>query len=419
MMIGIVNAGLRFSGLGMRFALSLFMARFMTLEDIGTFALMTGVTGLLPSFAGLGLNFFMARELVGIDHDKAIALARDRLLVSAVMAVIFTAAIMLVAHLGWITLPMSPWAASAIIVLELLGFDIQVALLSRRKPLLANMNLLFRTGIWVIPFVVSAILWPTLRTLETLAWFWVAGLLLSHVLVAILYRASLAAFVRDISRRSQRSYLHRTGWRAAKIYASDIGLAGSVYLDRFLITALAGVAAAGTYFFFASLVNSVYVICLAASVQIYQPELRAAYAKGGPAALAQILWPRLRATILIAAVALIAAAPALWLVTKFANKPQLDAAFDIVPILLLAYGVKVASEFFSVSLAAAEQDMNYVVYNVANLVLTAAIGVVAIPLMGFRGAAVAILVASVCILVARLFGLKAITRTQRQEELAG
>ena len=59
MSVGLINAALRMTGLGSRFLLAIFMARYMTLADIGTFALMAGAAGLLPSVAGLGLNFFL------------------------------------------------------------------------------------------------------------------------------------------------------------------------------------------------------------------------------------------------------------------------------------------------------------------------------------------------------------------------
>jgi O-antigen/teichoic acid export membrane protein len=237
------NAALRFSGLGMRLVLSLFMARFMSFEDIGVFALMTGLTGLLPSVAGLGLNFFLSRELVGMDHHAAIMLVRDRLRVSLIAAAFCASVVALVLHFGLADLPLPSWMAVAIITMELLGFDIQMALIARSRSTLANASLMFRTGIWIGPYVVAAFAVPSLRTMEAVGYFWLGGLVLSHFVVAIQYRADFTQIIG--LQTPSRSYLGTVGWRAAKIYASDLGLAGSAYLDRFLITGLAGIRAAG------------------------------------------------------------------------------------------------------------------------------------------------------------------------------
>lgn len=416
MKLAAANAGLRVVTFGSRFVLSMFMAKFMSLEDIGIFALMTGVTGLLPSVAGLGFNYFMSRQLVGAARPDAVALALERLAVSLVMALVCVAGLLVVETMHLAVLPISPWMAGVIVILELLGFDMQVALLSRGRPVTASINLLLRSGAWVAPFVVAAFFVPSLRSIEALSWFWAGGLAISHITLATRYKSDLKAFL-DSARSWKPSFVRGIGWQWVKIYLSDLGLAGSIYIDRFIITAIAGVRAAGVYFFFASVVNSVYVICMAASVQIYQPQLRAAYTKGGGALLRDTMAAKLKATIVISGAALLASAPALWLVMRFTGKVELAQTFDIVPVLLLAYEIKIVSDLLSVTLAAAERDMNYAVINIAGLVLTAAFDFVLIPIMGFRGAAYALLFATSLIVAARSVSLTMLFRPYRLQEV--
>lgn len=412
------NAGLRVVALGSRFVLSMFMARFMSLEEIGIFALMTGVTGLLPSIAGLGLNYFMGRELVGVDRISAVALILERLVVSLGMALICVFAILAISALHIATLPIPPLVASLIIVLELLGFDMQVALLSRGRPLMASINLLLRTGAWVGPFVVAAFFVPSLRTIGALAYFWAGGLVVSHLVLLVRYRMDLRVFLSEAHSWAP-SFVTDIGWKWVKIYLSDLGLAGSIYIDRFIITAIAGVRAAGIYFFFASIVNSVYVICQAASVQIYQPQLRAAYLRGGNPVLRDAMISKLKATIAISGAALMASGPALWLIMRFTGKVELAQTFDVVPLLLLAYEIKIVSDLLSVGLAAAERDLNYAVINIAGLLLTAAFGFLLVPLLGFRGAAFALLFASSIIVVARFASLRGMFGSRPIREIEG
>lgn len=399
--IGAFNAGLRVAGLGSRFLLSMFMARYMALRDIGTFALMTGVTGLLPSLVGFGLNFFLSRALVGLPPAAAMRITVDRFAVGILAGLAAVAALWTATRAGWVTLPFPFALAGAIMLLELLGFDLQMALLARSRSTFANILLFFRNGAWTIPFMLLAWWAPAWRTIDALAWFWLAGLVASHLLFALVYRRGCHAAIRT-ARPLRSGFLGEVGARAIKIYASDLGLAGSVYVDRFIITALIDVTAAGIYFFYASIVNAVYVICIAATVQVYQPQLRAAFVQDGVAGLVATMRPRLRTTLALTIAALASAGPATWLVAHLTHKPQLIATLGVLPILLLAYVFKILSEFLSGALAAAEQDRSYALFNILGLVFTAAACVALIPPLGLYGVALANLIASTLLVALRL-----------------
>ena len=401
MNIAMANAALRTVGLGSRFLLAMFMARFMTLEDIGTFALLAGAAGLLPSVAGLGLNYFMARSMVDIGHDEAVGIARERLAISVLAGALCSALLYSLVTAGALQLPFSPWLAIAILMLELLGFDLQIALLARSRSTFANLLLFFRNGAWVIPFMLLAWSIPALRTIEALAWCWLVGIIVSHLLMARQYLADYRGILGHFSHR-RAGFVASVGSSAAKIYLSDLGLAGSVYLDRFIITSLESVRTAGIYFFYASIVNSAYVICLAATVQVYQPQLRAAFQAGGIAGLRDALRTRFRSTAILTAICLTAAAPATYAAARVSGKAEIIAAFGVVPVLLAAYGMKMLSDFMSTALAAAEKDMHYAVFNMAGLVLTVAGCLIAIPVMGILGAAVAALVSAIILLFLRI-----------------
>ena len=237
MSVALANAALRTIGLGSRFLLAMFMARFMTLQDIGTFALLAGAAGLLPSVAGFGLNFFMARQIVGIGHDEAIGIARDRLSISILAGALCSAILLALVQNDLLQLPFSPWLAIAILMLELLAFDLQVALLARSRSTVANALLFFRSGAWVIPFMALAWALPSFRTIGWLAWFWLGGIAISHLCLGWRYRKDYVAGLRGFG-RNQGAFAATVGSSATKIYLSDLGLAGSVYIDRFNISSL-------------------------------------------------------------------------------------------------------------------------------------------------------------------------------------
>ena len=307
---------------------------------------------------------------------------------------------------GHLSLPISPWLAVAILMLELLGFDLQVALLARSRSTFANVLLFLRNGAWVLPFMVAAFVQPMCRSIEVLAWFWLCGLALSHGLLALHYRRDLMAMLKTGGGVAQDGFLASVGAGAAKIYLSDLGLAGSVYLDRFIISAIEDVRSAGIYFFYASIINSAYIICLAATVQVYQPQLRAAWLSGGVVGLRNALRTRFRTTVIVGLVSLLAAAPAAWIAARISGKPEILDAIEIVPLLLAAYAFKLLSDFMNLAFAASERDGQYAVFNIAGLILGIAGCIVAIPLLGIIGAAVAALASAMILFALRYIAWK-------------
>ncbi|NPD16350.1 hypothetical protein HOY34_14215 [Xinfangfangia sp. D13-10-4-6] len=403
-----LSGGLRILGLGLRFVLSVFMVRYMTLDEVGLFALAVGMAGLMPSVFGLGLNYFMARQLVGLSHDQALQVAQSRLRCTVLMALVCAVLVLLAHAMGWLALPVLPLLAVTILCLEMVAVDIQVALIARGRPDLANLSLLLRSGLWILPFVALAWALPGLRQIGALAWFWLAGLLLSHLLIALICRHDLRRFAAGLLRpEAGGAYPRRIGWRAGRIWISDLGLGGSLYIDRFLITALAGLSAAGVYFFYASLMSAVYVICVASTVQICQPKLRAAYLAAGVTGLRQDLRLRLRLrkTVLITLAAYLCSLPMIWLVMRITDNAELASWIGLCPILLLGFAMKVVGDLFSSALAAAEQDRRYAALNILNLCLVAGLTLILVPLTGLWGAAVAMVLASAIVLAARAASL--------------
>lgn len=400
--VAALNAGLRGTGLVGRFALSLFMARYMTFEDIGIFALLTGVAGLLPAVSGFGLNYFMSRELVVLDHDAAVHLVRDRLLATFVAAAVSVAVMLALAASGWIDLPLPPLLVGAIIALELVAFDVQMAHQARRRPIFANINLTVRSSLWIPPFVVLAFFLPQLRTIEVVGWFWLGGLVCAYIVLVWAHHRDIGGAIRGAQLRRNR-LLGMVRHRFLPIYISDLGIAGSVYVDRFYITAIAGVREAGVYFFFASLANGIYVLCSASTVQIFGPQLRALYREGGYAALADGLRSRVRSTVLTSTAFILAAIPLIWVMLQITGKPELKSAFEIVPVLLLGYGFKILSDLYGTLFAATERDRYYVGFNILMLLATVAFGVVLVSMMGYRGAALAMLLASAFVMTLKIY----------------
>ncbi len=116
--------GLRLGNAGAKFALALYMTRYLGLADLGIYGLLVGAATAVPAVLGFGLNDWLGRLVVGLDRIQAIPLATTRLSFTlAIQIVAQTAAWLLNSALG---APIS-WALAIpiglILLLEHLAAD--------------------------------------------------------------------------------------------------------------------------------------------------------------------------------------------------------------------------------------------------------------------------------------------------------
>ena len=398
MKVSLINAALRIATLGSRFLLSLYIAKLLSIRDVGLFALLTGLIGLLPALTGFGLNYFVGRAIVRESSLDATRMARDRLLISILVSGIVAIGIAVLARTGLVALPVQPLLLVGIIVLEMASFDAQMMLLARRKSAFANLLLFLRSGGWVLPYIAASYTVPALRTINAVALFWIGGLVASSLLLVVRFRGKLPVATAGIGDTAPELWRILRG--GSKIYLADVGLAGSIYLDRFVISGLLNIEAAGIYFFFSSIINAVYTICLASTTQVYAPDFRSAYVDGGLDGLHAAIGGRMRQTIGLTLLMLGLAMPATWAVALLVHKPQLLANVGLIPIIAAAYAVKILSEFMSAVLAAAGQDNQYAAFHIVELILTVGLCALGTLAGGLLGTACGLFAA--CCLVAGL-----------------
>jgi O-antigen/teichoic acid export membrane protein len=267
----IANFSSRLVGLMGRFVLAIYMARFFPLDQIGLFGLIAGAAGLMPSITGLGLNYFLSREIVDKTEVEAGILIRDRLAVTILVLCSVFVACLIASATGLMSLPQHMWIIATIIVFDTIAFDLHMSLISLRKSVLANMLLSIRSGLWVFPALVLGILHPYLRSLECILHCWLGGLATYFIVLGISFRRWPFRAIASIGVNWVGSYRIVTrGWL---IYASDIGLAGSLYIDRYVVDHFLGLSETGLYTLYWTIANGVHLLITAAVVQPVTPLL--------------------------------------------------------------------------------------------------------------------------------------------------
>lgn len=384
----LTNMGLRGLGLVGRFALSFYLIKFLGLIPTGQFGLIVGVAGVLPALFGFGMNYYLGREIIGMDIEDAFARIRDKAAVISTLLAVSLFGALIVNLFHPLTMLGNIYLAGLIIFLEVIALDLHFALISLRKPLLANFLLFVRSAAWVFPFIGLTYFLPEYRNLDTLLAFWLGSLVLAFTLLWVLTRDW--PWRKVMRRPIDAGWIGGTVKVAGLVYLSDLGLVVYSYFDRFFIAGKLGLEATGVYTFFWTMANALLVLITAAVVQVSLPGLVDAFKAGEAAWRKQFKRMLVKALILSAAMAGFLFAGVTLLVPHLGNPELLNHPF-IFPLMLISIVIKIVADMTHYGLYSRHKDKTLALINITGIAVNTGLTITLVSLFGLIGAAVSML----------------------------
>lgn len=336
-----------------KLALTVFLAKYFTLSDVGKYGLLQGLIGTTPAVFGVGINYFMARHLVGAVDQKIFFVLRDRLTLTFLFSLIGAGLLALVVNRLEQKISIGP-IFFLLIVSECIALDVFQALIGLGRSFAANVLLFIRTALWVLLFMIFGILFSSYRTFDALILWWSLGNVFS-VFCACIY----------LMRYRQPEILKTNfdfGWMKVPflnwgmIYLADIAIVWQLYIDRFILGAFHTVEDVGRYTLYFALAGSVSLLV---SSGIIQPSLnRFVSAFRADACIwAELIKSRLKLVIIsficIAGAALFTA---FFLLPYFFEVATFRDGWLEVVLMLGAMFFRTLSDFVTLCFYAAEND---------------------------------------------------------------
>ncbi len=390
-----------------KFALTIYIARYLDLAALGAYSLLVGAATMAPAVLGFGLGDWTCRHIVRLSRDGALPFIVTRLSVSALLhCIVQPAAWMLNLALGT---PI-PWhlvfLIGAIMVLEHLGTDLYFLMVARNRARFASVVMFIRAGLWP-PFVIAAgLLIPQMRTIETVMFGWLAALILMWLVIGL-----VAGFEQNIRAvRWHWRFLLQAIPQSVPFYLKDIGGASLLYLDRFLISAFLGLELTGVYTFFWS-IASVIESLVYGLIQTHLPDLVGKDGNRDPAQTAKYESRLYRENAIWALLLAGAACVVVPLLLPFIGNVLLQ---DYLPLFwLIVFGalLHLAADAVGFLLYAARHDRAFTMIVLFGAPVSALANLVLVPTGGIYGAAAAYILTGIAILA---LGLLLKRRAQSQ-----
>jgi O-antigen/teichoic acid export membrane protein len=405
------NLATRGATLFLRFGLSFYIVSYLGLKAAGIYGLTVGAVGILPAAIGWGLNYFVAREVVGLSPDQAAPLVRDRLAITlgSLLAVSLVAAYFIAQAPADDRLLYC--LVLALVWLETIALDLYMPLIGLELAFLGNFLVFVRSALWVPVIVIPGLFYPQLRSLEMLLGAWIASHFLANLLLW-----------RSLGRWPMREALERPvklAWAIDRvrgswfIYLSDLGLVGLIFLDRYIVGYMLGLTATGIYTFYWSITNALQTLIMTAVVQIALPRMIRAFRGEAGLQWGAELRRQLSKTLILSLILSLCIYILTELIIRFSPAGRFPVDRPLFLLLLISAVIRACSDMLNVGLTSTGEDKYYAATNFFGMFVTVCLGFLCMYLFGLVGAGISMVSTSVSLLFARMLLLRHVRRKAR------
>jgi O-antigen/teichoic acid export membrane protein len=373
--------------LAAKFALTLFLAKFVGLDTLGVYGLIAGAAVIFPTVAGLGLIRVLSRNAVTQPLDEVTRVLRLYWGVQgAIYGLISVIGLGIGVYLQEVTLVS---IVLVIVFIEHVNGDLFILLNHLLRPLLANVLAFFRTAAWICVYMVFAFLFPSLRSLHVLLLFWIGGGFL-----AIAGFAALAwdwPWLSSASEGGHREWFLHHFKASRTLYVNDIVNTVAQYIDRYLVSLFMGLEFTGVYVLFWSIGNALSNLVDTGIVQVSGPKLINAHARQDRSYW--IIFRRLLVhTMTISIVLAIATGILVKIAIPYLDRPLVADWMLVLWLVLLGFVLRVAYEVQGTVFYSHYKDSFTLFSGLFVIALSIFANVTLIPLFALDGAASAIIV---------------------------
>ncbi len=278
MKIKIINLILRGLTLGSKFLLSIYLVKFLSLEANGEYGIFVASISLITYVLGMDFYSFNNREILQNSIENAGHKIRDQFIL---FFFIYLIVLPLLYFLGLFDFIGKTYILIfyLILIFDHISTELYRLLVVFSKPIQANINLLLRTGIWILILICA---WHydfnNLKNLHSIFNFWLIGSIIS-VFYSII---SLSKVNINIPWRSKINWewIKKGIKIAMPFFIATISYKIIQFADRYMVEyILEDTKQTGIYYFFSNISMLIETFVQTTVVMIYSPKLITAFNK--------------------------------------------------------------------------------------------------------------------------------------------
>jgi len=385
-----LNVGLRGFSLAIKSFLILFLATFLTPEEVGLYGLITVTVSYSIYFLGFEFYTFSTRDLVARPKYEWPRLLSTQIIFFGLMYLIMLPLFSLIFMFD--LMPMEHIISLlTLMVLEHLSAELIRLLVVMEKPLQATIIIFIKQGGWAACFIIVMLVEPAFRSIDMLLLFWIGGV-----------TAAIVIGLRPLAKLDWRCAGKKTDWKWVKrgvliafpLLISSIAIRALFTFDRYTFEALNGFALLGAYSVYMSIASVMLVFMESAVFVYFYPEMMKAYKKRDFIGF-RLVYKKLVKQSLIWMVILLGflsiAAPVIFSMVK--EKIYADNIV-LFYVILFAISLLLIGYIYQYGLYTTSRDKSIIIANLAGLVVATGVLVIAASYTRYWAVPIAMIVGS-------------------------
>lgn len=391
---------LRLASLTAKLGLTLYMGRYLSLQDMGTYGIVFGAVMILTVMLGFRIDHVVSRELVRVAPLAALIKMRDETL--------FYIANYLAAVLIGLAVAQSGTTGIAThLLLYILALTITdsysnltyVNMNAMEQPLLANALYFISGGLWCIVVIVLGIARPEFRNVDTVLIAWFLG--------NILFVAATFWTWRKLPWHELRGKAVNREWikagvnKSFLIWLGTIGMMAGSYVDRFVLAHFLTLEEVGIATFYFSFANTILTLVQTGILVFVFPRLISSHREGDQPEF----WNEFRRTAwhvaLFAGLVALGVSTAVPLIGKFFQRPQLVENAPLLWLMALGMWIRCNAETLFQVLFARHQDRAIWAGNLLYVIPAFVCNALLVPLVGLIGVGFGAIISNLFLLLWR------------------
>lgn len=400
-----VTFNLLFRGLtvGSKFLLAIFIAKFLSLEELGIYGIILVSVNLSLYLVGLDFYAYSNRSILQSPIETRRKQLKNQWFFYGLSYLVFLPSLSLIFFLGVIDWEFIVLFYSLLIT-EHIALELYRLLVTFSKPVLANISLFLRSGLW--GYIILSLWFLDIGDFKDLHSLLKAWLIFSAISVVV----SLL-FVRTVDLGPKGDNPIDWKWIKTGILVCMPYLIATIanrtieFSDRYMIDYWWTKEDVGVYTFFSGIGNLVETFTQATVLMIYSPKLISSFNENKNVfkkhfkSFKNQLW-------VVNIIAGVGSVVFCYPLLSYLDKPELSENFNTLIVLVLAKVLYNFSMIFHYYLYVQKQDLSIIYSMVSAAIANVVLNLFFVPYFGLIGAAFATLISFAIVLVAKYYFYK-------------
>ncbi len=265
-----INMGLRAITLVSKFLLILFMGKYMSIVDIGTYGLFTVTCTLLLNLVGFNFYSYNTRELINSHKKNHAVMLRDQAVFHLIAYAFTLPLIPLIFNLGILDWSLLGWLY-VILILEHMCQEIERVLITFSRPITANVVLFIRSASWVYAIIATYLYSNSSMSLGLIWQYWMIGA--TTAILFGIYQLKFIKWKNIIGTPINFRWILEGVKSASFLFSATMLYQAMLFIDRSVLQYFHSEHAVGIYTFFWSISNAIGTFVYAGVISILHPKI--------------------------------------------------------------------------------------------------------------------------------------------------